>query len=98
MSLESATRRLGVHVLVPVSGAFVGIRQELTTNKDDRLFSDEGKTYAFDNRAKSGFARGEGAGALILKPLDQALRDNDVIRSVIVNTGANKDGRTVGTC
>ncbi|ETS81066.1 hypothetical protein PFICI_06068 [Pestalotiopsis fici W106-1] len=61
-----------------------------------RLFSDEGKTYAFDNRAKSGFARGEGAGALILKPLDQALKDNDAIRSVIVNTGANQDGRTVG--
>lgn len=53
-------------------------------------------TYAFDDRAKSGFARGEGAGALILKPLDQALKDNDNIRSVIVNTGANQDGRTIG--
>ncbi|EFX00060.1 polyketide synthase [Grosmannia clavigera kw1407] len=61
-----------------------------------RLFSDEGKTYAFDHRAKSGFARGEGAGALILKPLDQAIRDNDRIWSVIVNTGVNQDGRTVG--
>ncbi|KAI0130517.1 polyketide synthase [Xylariales sp. AK1849] len=61
-----------------------------------RLFSDEGITYAFDDRAKSGFARGEGAGAVILKPLDQALKDNDRIRSVIVNTGANQDGRTVG--
>ncbi len=53
-------------------------------------------TYAFDNRAKAGFARGEGAGALILKPLDQAIKDNDNIRSVIVNTGVNQDGRTVG--
>jgi acyl transferase domain-containing protein len=61
------------------------------------LFSDEGRTYSFDNRAKSGFARGEGAGCLILKPLDQAIRDNDSIRSVIVNTGINQDGRTVGS-
>ena len=53
-------------------------------------------TYAFDNRAKAGFARGEGAAALILKPLDQALKDNDKICSVIVNTGTNQDGRTVG--
>lgn len=62
----------------------------------NRLFSDEGRTYSFDNRAKSGFARGEGAGCLILKPLEQAIRDNDGVRSVIVNTGANQDGRTIG--
>ncbi|KAF4538109.1 Polyketide synthase [Lasiodiplodia theobromae] len=61
-----------------------------------RLFSEEGKTYAFDHRAKSGFARGEGAGCLVLKPLDQAIRDNDRVRAVIVNTGVNQDGRTVG--
>lgn len=60
------------------------------------IFSDHGRTYAFDHRAKSGFARGEGVGALILKPLDQALRDNDKIRSIIVNTGTNQDGKTVG--
>ncbi|ORY63395.1 uncharacterized protein BCR38DRAFT_410325 [Pseudomassariella vexata] len=61
-----------------------------------RLFSDHGVTYAFDNRAKSGFARGEGAGCLILKALSKAVDDNDRIRSVIVNTGTNQDGRTVG--
>ncbi|KAF4471000.1 polyketide synthase [Fusarium albosuccineum] len=60
------------------------------------IFNDQGKTFAFDERAKSGFARGEGVGALILKPLDQALKDNDKIRSVIVNTGTNQDGKTVG--
>lgn len=33
---------------------------------------------------------------MILKPLDQALKDNDIIRSVIHATGINQDGRTPG--
>jgi hypothetical protein len=33
---------------------------------------------------------------LVLKPLDQAIRDNDSIRAVIVNTGLNQDGKTPG--
>ncbi|KAF4589051.1 Polyketide synthase [Ophiocordyceps camponoti-floridani] len=60
------------------------------------LFAEHGQTYAFDHRAKSGFARGEGVGCLILKSLDRAQADKDQIRSIIVNTGANQDGRTVG--
>ncbi|KAK4183666.1 putative polyketide synthase [Podospora australis] len=61
-----------------------------------RLFSDEGRTYAFDERAKSGYSRGEGAGCLILKPLQQAIDDNDHIYSVISHTGLSHNGRTVG--
>ncbi|KAJ5180470.1 hypothetical protein N7492_003680 [Penicillium capsulatum] len=61
-----------------------------------QLFNDDGKTYSFDERAKSGFARGEGAGVVLLKPLDAALRDNDPIRAIIANTGVNQDGRTKG--
>jgi acyl transferase domain-containing protein/NADPH:quinone reductase-like Zn-dependent oxidoreductase/acyl carrier protein len=60
------------------------------------IFNDDGKTFAFDHRAKSGFARGEGVGCLVLKPLKQALADNDKIRSVIVNSGTSQDGKTVG--
>jgi acyl transferase domain-containing protein len=60
------------------------------------LFSDEGRTYAFDHRAKSGYARGEGAGCLVLKPLHVALDQNDRIRAVIRNTGINHNGTTVG--
>lgn len=61
-----------------------------------RLFNDTGKSYSFDHRGKSGFGRGEGAGCVFLKPLDQAIRDNDNIRAVIMATGCNQDGRTKG--
>ncbi|KAK0714128.1 hypothetical protein B0T26DRAFT_874079 [Lasiosphaeria miniovina] len=61
-----------------------------------RLFADSGKTYAFDHRAKSGYARGEGAGCLVLKPLAQAEADNDHVFSVIHHTGISHNGRTVG--
>ncbi|GAB0134290.1 t1pks [Epichloe bromicola] len=60
------------------------------------LFNNHGKTFSFDHRAKSGFARGEGVGCLVLKPLEQALKDNDKIRCIITNTGTNQDGKTVG--
>ncbi|KAG5927211.1 Type I Iterative PKS [Claviceps africana] len=60
------------------------------------IFNNDGKTFSFDHRAKSGFARGEGVGCLVLKPLDQALKDNDKIRCIITNTGINQDGKTVG--
>jgi acyl transferase domain-containing protein len=61
-----------------------------------RLFNDDGRTYAFEERAKSGFARGEGAGVVLLKPLGAALRDRDPVRAVIVNSGISQDGRTQG--
>ncbi|KAL1843114.1 hypothetical protein VTJ49DRAFT_3061 [Mycothermus thermophilus] len=60
-----------------------------------RLLSDTGRSIAFDDRG-TGFGRGEGCGMLVLKPLEQALRDNDTIRAVIVGTGLNQDGKTPG--
>lgn len=52
-------------------------------------------SYAFDDRA-NGYARGEGVGTVVLKPLDLALRDNNPIRAVIRGTAASSDGRTSG--
>ncbi|EDN95526.1 hypothetical protein SS1G_11404 [Sclerotinia sclerotiorum 1980 UF-70] len=51
--------------------------------------------YSFDHRA-NGYARGEGTAVMVLKPIKQALKDNDIIRAVIRNTGTNQDGRTPG--
>lgn len=53
-------------------------------------------TFAFDNRAISGFARGEGVGVLVLKSVQSAIENNDRIRSVIVSSGVGQDGRTIG--
>lgn len=60
-----------------------------------RLFGEEGISYTYDHRA-TGYGRGEGVVSLVLKPLDQALRDGDNIRALIRNTGANQDGKTNG--
>ncbi|KAJ5682198.1 hypothetical protein N7462_005363 [Penicillium macrosclerotiorum] len=60
-----------------------------------RLLAESGKSYAFDSRG-TGFGRGEGAACIILKSLEDAEAANDAIRSVIVNSGVNQDGRTRG--
>ncbi|KAK3933755.1 thiolase-like protein [Diplogelasinospora grovesii] len=57
------------------------------------FLSPDSKCWAFDHRA-NGYARGEGFIALLLKPLSAALRDGDMIRSVIPATGSNQDGQT----
>jgi acyl transferase domain-containing protein len=61
----------------------------------NRLFSDEGRSFSFDSRG-TGYGRGEGCGIVVLKSLDQALKDNDNVRSVIAASGINQDGKTSG--
>ncbi|CAG8028853.1 unnamed protein product [Penicillium olsonii] len=85
---ECSTAIVGGCHLNLVADAFI----EMTRN---RLLADSGRSYAFDSRA-TGFGRGEGAGCIILKSIEDAEAAGDTIRSVIVNTGINQDGRTLG--
>jgi acyl-CoA synthetase (AMP-forming)/AMP-acid ligase II/3-oxoacyl-(acyl-carrier-protein) synthase/acyl carrier protein len=55
------------------------------------LVSPDGMCRAFDADA-GGMVFGNGVAAVLLKPLDQALRDGDRVRAVIRSTAVNNDG------
>jgi len=51
----------------------------------------DGRCKTFDERA-DGYVRGEGVGAVLLKPLDQAEADGDHIYAVVLGTAENHGG------
>jgi acyl transferase domain-containing protein/NAD(P)-dependent dehydrogenase (short-subunit alcohol dehydrogenase family)/SAM-dependent methyltransferase/acyl carrier protein len=60
-----------------------------------QVLSPDGRCKAFDASA-DGFGRGEGAGALVLKRLSDALRDGDRVLAVVHGSAVTQDGRTAG--
>ncbi|KAI1075939.1 lovastatin nonaketide synthase [Whalleya microplaca] len=59
------------------------------------IMSPTNMCHTFDASA-DGYGRAEGAGALYLKRLDDAVRDGDVIRSVIRSSSCNSNGKVPG--
>ncbi|MGW6692067.1 type I polyketide synthase, partial [Streptomyces sp. NPDC054961] len=57
--------------------------------------SPDGRCYTFDARA-NGYVRGEGGGAVVLKPLSRAVADGDRIHCVIQGSAVNNDGTAPG--
>ncbi|MEQ1527979.1 MAG: beta-ketoacyl synthase N-terminal-like domain-containing protein, partial [Methylococcales bacterium] len=57
--------------------------------------SPSGRCRVFDAGA-DGFVLGEGAGAVLLKPLAQALADGDPVLAVIRGSAVNNDGQSLG--
>lgn len=59
------------------------------------MLSPDGRCHTYDRKA-NGYARGEGCGLIVLKRLDDALRDGDRIYARIVGCALNQDGRSNG--
>ena len=57
------------------------------------IFSPDGHCRPFDAQAR-GIRSGAGAGVVVLKRLEDALRDRDSIRAVILGAAINNDGAT----
>ncbi len=60
-----------------------------------RFLARDGRSRSFDARGE-GYGRGEGAGVVVLKDYDTAVRDGDDIIAVVEGAGVNQDGRTSG--
>lgn len=90
-ALRSGQIRMAVVGSVKVNLAPVG------PGPDDELGirSPHHQTRTFDDAA-DGISSGEGAAAVVLKRLDDALADGDRVLAVIRASAVNQDGRTVG--
>jgi amino acid adenylation domain-containing protein len=73
----------GARIRVPLRAGYI--------HEPDGIPSPEGRCYAFDARA-NGALIGSGAAIILLKSLDDALRDRDSIYAVIKGSAVNNDG------
>lgn len=88
--------RSGESKIAIVSGANLILSPDLAIFLSNlHMLSREGLSRSFAD-GTSGYGRGEGIATVILKPLKDAIRDQDNIRAVIRGTGVNQDGHTTG--
>ena len=80
--------------LVGGVSAFVSPQLYLLAGSAGMLSSD-GQCKAFDDSA-NGFVPSEGVGCVLIKPLKNAVEDNDNIYAVIKGSGLNQDGKSNG--
>ena len=79
-----------------VGGVNLILTPELNiTFSQARMMSAEGRCKTFDAGA-NGYVRGEGCGVVVLKPLADALRDEDNVLAVIRGSAINQDGQSNG--
>lgn len=88
--------RLGETSLAIAGGASL-IMSDQSTSACDALnaLSTTGTSHVFSDKA-NGYVRGEGAGIVILKRLQDAIRDGDSVQAVIRGSAVNHDGQSSG--
>ncbi|KAK2786787.1 Highly reducing polyketide synthase curS1 [Onygenales sp. PD_12] len=94
--LACQSLKSGESEMVITGGVSLMLTPDFTTHLNNLTFlNPEGLSKTFDESA-GGYGRGEGCGIIILKRLDDAIRDGDNIRAVIRGSGVNSDGFTQG--
>ncbi|XXT16878.1 SDR family NAD(P)-dependent oxidoreductase [Sorangium sp. So ce429] len=94
--LACQSLRLGECDLALAGGVNLIIAPESTVAMSKfGALSPDGRSKAFDARA-NGYARGEGGGVVVLKPLSRALADGDMIYCLIRGSAVNNDGFSNG--
>ncbi|MDT5173194.1 MAG: hypothetical protein QOG37_445, partial [Mycobacterium sp.] len=88
--------RLGECDLALAGGANVLLSPAtMITFSRARMLAPDGRCKTFD-AAADGYVRGEGCGVIVVKRLDDAIRDGDRIRAVIRGSAINQDGASGG--
>lgn len=90
-SLQRAESDLAV-----VGGVNLMLTPELTVNFCSAgMLSRDGRCKTFDAGA-DGYVRSEGCGVVVMKRLEDALRDGDRVHAVVRGSAVNQDGRSSG--
>lgn len=88
--------RLGECDLALAGGANVMLTPAtMITFSHAHMLAPDGRCKTFD-AAADGYVRGEGCGVIVIKRLDDAIRDGDRIRAVIRGSAINQDGASGG--
>lgn len=88
--------RLGECDLALAGGANVILTPAtMITFSHAHMLAPDGRCKTFD-AAADGYVRGEGCGVIVIKRLDDAIRDGDRIRAVIRGSAINQDGASGG--
>jgi acyl transferase domain-containing protein/acyl carrier protein len=88
--------RLGECDVALAGGANVLISPAtMITFSHSRMLAPDGRCKTFDASA-DGYVRGEGCGVVVVKRLEDAIRDGDRIRAVIRGSAVNQDGASGG--
>ena len=94
LALESL--RTGESELALAAGVNLNLAPDSTLVVDRfGALSPDNTCFTFDARA-NGYARGEGAVLLVLKPLVRALADGDQVHAVLLGSAVGSDGATPG--
>ncbi|PXX08700.1 type I polyketide synthase [Mycolicibacterium moriokaense] len=88
--------RLGECDLALAGGANVLLSPAtMITFSSAQMLAPDGRCKTFD-AAADGYVRGEGCGVIVIKRLEDAMRDGDRIRAVIRGSAVNQDGASGG--